>query len=72
MDYMKQAVDGLPPPTTTAETTSPEKFWSDVPNGQYVQYLRTNEFDNKIKSKDTALVMFFAPCKFIILFLKSV
>lgn len=66
---MKYAVDGVAPPTP-APPPPPEEFWNELPNGQHVQYMKDDTFDNLIKSKGSALVMFYAPCKWFCVMLR--
>ncbi|XP_035216375.1 protein disulfide-isomerase A5-like [Stegodyphus dumicola] len=60
VEYMKSAVDGTPPPAKTLGSP-PEKWWSDIPEGQHVHLLKSDDFDEKIRSQESALVMFYAP-----------
>ncbi|CAL1297755.1 unnamed protein product [Larinioides sclopetarius] len=60
IDYMLSASDSAPPPVSTS-VEDPEKFWSEVPNGQLVNYLKDSTFHQVIQSKSSALVMFYAP-----------
>lgn len=60
VEYMKSVVDGTPLPTP-APPPPPEKWWAELPNGQYVKYLKTDTFDEVIKTKEATLVMFYAP-----------
>ncbi|KAG8197832.1 hypothetical protein JTE90_020110 [Oedothorax gibbosus] len=60
VEYMKYAVDGVAPPTPPPPPP-PEEFWKDLPNGQHVQYMKDATFEDLIKSKGSALVMFYAP-----------
>ncbi|GIY62791.1 protein disulfide-isomerase A5 [Caerostris extrusa] len=60
VSYMLSASDsGTPPASTTEE--DPEKFWTERPNGELVQYLKDSTFHQTIESKKAALVMFYAP-----------
>ncbi|CAL1297757.1 unnamed protein product [Larinioides sclopetarius] len=64
IQYMESAVESLKP--KTPETTSPpppfepEKFWSEVAHGEHVHYLKDATFHQVLKSKLSALVMFYA------------
>lgn len=62
VEYMKSVVDGTPL-STPPPPPPPEKWWEELPNGQYVKYLKADTFDEILKTKETALVMFYAPCK---------
>lgn len=61
---MKSVVDGTPL-STPPPPPPPEKWWEELPNGQYVKYLKADTFDEVLKTKETALVMFYAPCKYL-------
>lgn len=62
VEYMKYAVDGVAPPTP-APPPPPEEFWKDLPNGEHVHYMKHSAFDDILRSKTAALVMFYAPCE---------
>jgi len=47
---------GQPPPPPT-----PEEQWADIDGSLYVKHLRTADFAEYTKHKDTVLVMFYAP-----------
>lgn len=67
---MKSTVDGTPLPTP-APPPPPEKWWAELPNGQYVKYLKDDTFNEAVSAKETALVMFYAPCKYPYVFFTS-
>ncbi|XP_054712217.1 protein disulfide-isomerase A5-like [Uloborus diversus] len=60
VEYMKSAVDGTPLPTQPPPP-SPEVWWSELPNGSHVKVLSEAAFEKEIGSKESALVMFYAP-----------
>uniref|UniRef100_A0A2L2Y1B4 Protein disulfide-isomerase A5 n=1 Tax=Parasteatoda tepidariorum TaxID=114398 RepID=A0A2L2Y1B4_PARTP len=60
VEYMKSAVDGTPLPTP-APPPPPEQWWSELPNGEHVRYLKSETFDDVINAASSSLVMFYAP-----------
>ncbi|XP_055946978.1 protein disulfide-isomerase A5-like [Argiope bruennichi] len=60
IDYMLAAVDSIPP-LNSESPEDPETFWSEVPNGHLVNYLKDSTFHQIMQSKKSALVMFYAP-----------
>ncbi|GFQ83931.1 protein disulfide-isomerase A5, partial [Trichonephila clavata] len=59
--YMEIASRNLPPPTPEpTPPLEPEKFWEGVPNAEHVHYLKQNVFHDVMKTKKSALVMFYA------------
>lgn len=55
---MEDPREGPPPPP-------PEPEWKDVPSR--VNHLTEDTFDDFMKTHDSVLVMFYAPCKFFVL-----
>lgn len=54
--------NGLPP-----APPSPEEEWANLDGTQYLNHLTDSNFDEFVKKKESVLVMFYAPCKFVVL-----
>ena len=54
IQFMEDPREGPPPP-------SPEPEWKDIPS--YVTHLTDDTFDKFVKTHDSVLVMFYAPCE---------
>lgn len=61
---MSKIVEFLRDPKEPPPAPPPEPNWSDVPSD--VVHLTQDNFKSQLRSKRHALVMFYAPCQYII------
>ena len=53
------------PLPATPPQVDPAEQWGDIDGSEHIQHLTSANFDEWMTSVDSALVMFYAPCKYM-------
>lgn len=63
-DFINFMTDPSNPKTSSPPSPpKPEEFWQEVAGAENVQHLSKDNFEQFLSEHESALIMFYAPCK---------
>ncbi len=67
VQFMRNPSNASPDAKTNSQNEDPINDWLDVPGHQHIHFLDDTSFDRFLMEKRKVLVLFYAPCNYLIL-----